>query len=1565
MASNRKQALNKLKKKRGVKFTSPSSSSNKTGRSIQNDIKNYETRLTNAGINPDDVTDKRNWLEKALNLEQDQNVLFDIFEILDRPRNALATGIQNALEGDDFLKGLGEGITGESKTTTKDILVDDFGMYDEEGKLNASDVVGFLGDIVSDPIDWVLIPATGGGSLAVNAVDTAGDVAKVAKTASKVANVADAAGDIAKTAKAVKTIDKVQDLSKGAKLAKAADATNSLLYNGGKNFTSASNILAKAVGKGVKGTAKQADNLITKALTKIDDVNLKRAQDIAAKSNISIDDAIKQLNLITDRATTYKNLKTDISRTLDSAKNVKGLVGKSREAGNISGLEQKVGKETAQQIREEAVRIAQKMDGNIEDNTTLILNNLTDAIESTDDWTLKGSDVIKAFKKGNVADFYTPEQASAIQKLLKNYGIESTIEEGGRKLRLNSPIAKLYDIQDAIKDVTLGEKMSKPIREQLDNARKYFDQSDELRTIYNNAANAASKQARLSDSIRGLNTQNITTDNYVRHDLNEDVRRSKDKAFKTREYDAPISEVNAIKKAELEEAARKQTNRLEKAKASIYKTDDEGNLILDKAGKPVRDDNMYKTLVERKKTKIKRIQDEITSAKEIRKLDITSQDVKNMAKEAGMTPEEFRASFDVDKLTKKGQKAYDIIKKNPELRQTVEQIESIKFADINPEHTDVIDNLRTDFRDYAKTQTVYKNALKKGGNKVDNVVTKSDNIGYHYGDLGKGGDTNYCSMTSSRRSTGHFGHGTYFLGNKDNVSSMKGNRPLKEIDFSDYNLYKPFTESQAWTLHDGLKAINNQDFDSSNLRYLKDSLEGKGINAKKFDEALEKTKKFIADNKGKNYDELLGIDSPSTVFMKSLGFDGVDVRGLELLDNTTYGSVIYDLKIPKQEAIKKLEASVKAKKKLLTADIKAAKNFADKEPAKVIKEANRAFKQGSKQAEKLIKAEAKLDKNQKQIASIFQSAEETINTLKGQLNYEIEALKKLEGASDAIFNKKLKTIDEASKSAALLSEEAAKDFFVRDFSMNFIDYVNNQSTWNKGAQIFNDALATGVFSNNDYVKLADEITDGKIPHNFTKVNGNTLVKKLNAYNGILPESSKAYSNIINRFTDKTLYMDKDLVNMLEITRDASMNQVKPLAKVWDGINNTFKKFSTLTPGFHVRNMVGNSVNMVMSGMPSAQLPVYWKKAHGLWNRADDLVRKAVDGTLTAAEKADFEILEDFYKAGFADNVFKKVQGLDTVKETKGVLSKASQLGVKGNEVVDRYNRLALLMYAKDNPKYIQKLGKNSAIDAVKFALFDPSNMSEFEQNVMKRIMPFYTFTKQNLMFQAENLLKNTPKYNRLYKFMRDAYNDVGEDSYYDYQKNGMQIPLPFSDDEGNQLFLKANLPISDLGEWLENPLQRAVSSTAPAIKLPYEMVTGVNTFTGEPNYYKAGENFANALGITLPKGVSDAASTAEHILTGLGMQNVSSNVLRKVTGLIEAYNGELSGQQLWAELFRSILQNTNEENVQNAGLYEDLEAYQNYISEAKRQGVDIPTITEINKANEIKLNRMKRKRTMS
>ena len=80
--------------------------------------------------------------------------------------------------------------------------------------------------------------------------------------------------------------------------------------------------------------------------------------------------------------------------------------------------------------------------------------------------------------------------------------------------------------------------------------------------------------------------------------------------------------------------------------------------------------------------------------------------------------------------------------------------------------------------------------------------------------------------------------------------------------------------------------------------------------------------------------------------------------------------------------------------------------------------------------------------------------------------------------------------------------------------------------------------------------------------------------------------------------------------------------------------------------------------------------------------------------------------------------------------------------------------------------------------------------------------------------------------------------------------------------------------------------------------------------------------------------------------------------------VIENYNGDASQSELWSEIFRSILQNTNQEKVENSKLYEELEAYQNAIKELKNQGIDVPTINEMNKANNIKLNNLKRKRAI-
>lgn len=247
-------------------------------------------------------------------------------------------------------------------------------------------------------------------------------------------------------------------------------------------------------------------------------------------------------------------------------------------------------------------------------------------------------------------------------------------------------------------------------------------------------------------------------------------------------------------------------------------------------------------------------------------------------------------------------------------------------------------------------------------------------LGYHAGDLGKA--EGYWNMMSSNRGTGHFGTGTYFVGDEAKISdSHYGNRPHEKVEFDNYHLFKPLLERDGFDLHSALKYINDNIFDypiakmsfdemwdvrkqADEAEYtlwdddatdaekaaaqkvlddFKERFKSVGYDPDRMDaqelyeELNDITKKyhltrsklemiFWRDMSGLSYEEqntkidsiIQGIydevsqiedayaakyeDSPSTRFVKAMGYEGVDVRGFKGLDNTTYGSVIYDLK---------------------------------------------------------------------------------------------------------------------------------------------------------------------------------------------------------------------------------------------------------------------------------------------------------------------------------------------------------------------------------------------------------------------------------------------------------------------------------------------------------------------------------------------------------------------------------------------------------------------------------------------------------------------------------------------
>ena len=177
----------------------------------------FKTRLEGAGI--EKATEPRGAIEKALNLPANQGWVFDVFEIINRPQQAIFGGIAARQQGRAFGEGFQQGISGEKFTTGKDLLLgagldwNDVKLEETDGKwwkaINAIDVAGFALDVFADPIDVALFPVSAFTGVAKKAVDTGLDTFRaIAKTVDTL----DATSDIVRTADQASTLTKQIDI---------------------------------------------------------------------------------------------------------------------------------------------------------------------------------------------------------------------------------------------------------------------------------------------------------------------------------------------------------------------------------------------------------------------------------------------------------------------------------------------------------------------------------------------------------------------------------------------------------------------------------------------------------------------------------------------------------------------------------------------------------------------------------------------------------------------------------------------------------------------------------------------------------------------------------------------------------------------------------------------------------------------------------------------------------------------------------------------------------------------------------------------------------------------------------------------------------------------------------------------------------------------------------------------------------------------------------------------------------------------------------------------------------
>ena len=449
------------------------SNSTSSNNRVESSVKNYKKRLTSQGYDIEDLKDKRNWLEKTLNLEQDQNALFDIFEILGRPQQALFGGIKAAQEGKDFLKGAKAGIKGDKDTQFKDILTE-AGMSDRKGKLDVSDVLGFAGDVLLDPMD---IPLFGMG----------------------------------KVAKAVKAGDKLKDAIK------LADSGSSLLFKG--------------AGKAIKGTAKVGDKAVTAGLKVLDAGDVKRATKLAQETGMTVDDVLKSAGkTATGRSDFYKALKNDASNLLDSSKGAGGLVGRSRDYDRkveyARNQMSDIKKALDTRIRDYATKIANSTGEDVEQVYKNVKASVENARKADYVSSTKGTSVLNNLKQGLKIEG-NPEDIAAIRKIFDKEGFRNFIkyqaDETGQVLKIKNvkninQYKNIPEIQEAFSKINLRKvgARSDEAQEIYDAAKAFVKSDDEIASIFSDFNKYYDEDVnRINKEVFGLESPIVKNANYT------------------------------------------------------------------------------------------------------------------------------------------------------------------------------------------------------------------------------------------------------------------------------------------------------------------------------------------------------------------------------------------------------------------------------------------------------------------------------------------------------------------------------------------------------------------------------------------------------------------------------------------------------------------------------------------------------------------------------------------------------------------------------------------------------------------------------------------------------------------------------------------------------------------------------------------------------------------------------------------------------------------------------------------------------------------------------------------
>ena len=302
-------------------------------------------------------------------------------------------------------------------------------------------------------------------------------------------------------------------------------------------------------------------------------------------------------------------------------------------------------------------------------------------------------------------------------------------------------------------------------------------------------------------------------------------------------------------------------------------------------------------------------------------------------------------------------------------------------------------------------------------------------------------------------------------------------------------------------------------------------------------------------------------------------------------------------------------------------------------------------------------------------------------------------------------------------------------------------------------------------------------------------------------------------------------MAEDLADMSE--RVLKSRELDYMLRNYDRANNVFKAFVTVGfPAFHFRNAYSNiAQGFADVGISMLNPARHFDAIASMRGAAGDLVTKA-------GERIPYAQIQDEMARNGVTTTGRRLAeytgqvGIDRLSTTAGKIKTAPR--AFGGVIENEARATLYTVYRRRGME-----APEAAAQVNKF-LFDYTNLTKVEQDIFRRMIPFYTWQRKNLVRQFGNLASKPGLTAAELKPFRGREDENGSLASWDAEALKFRLNR---DGKTLRVLSGIDLPMRNL-DFLWNgtarsTLRQGIGMLSPAIKAPMEIGFGVNAFTGQ------------------------------------------------------------------------------------------------------------------------------------